>query len=269
MAERRCDAVESIVDKIRMDGKTAIVTGGHSGIGRGIVEALTQAGANIVIAGRREELGRKVCEEVSADNGVRALFVKTDVTKDEDRKNVVARTISEFGRIDALVNCSGIVHHENAEDVSYENWRRVMDVNLDGLFFMCQAVGREMIRQKGGNIVNISSNSDLLVMTPQTQVGYNAGKAGVDMVTKCLAYEWAKHNIRVNAIAPGYVQTDLLPAKKTPEGKLWADVWKDMIPLRRFGKAEEIGALALYLASDMSPFLTGSILLIDGGYSLT
>jgi NAD(P)-dependent dehydrogenase (short-subunit alcohol dehydrogenase family) len=223
----------------------------------------------VVIAGRRDELGTKVAEEVSRDNGVQVLFVKTDVTKDADRQNVVAKTISEFGRIDVLVNCSGIVHHENAEDVSYENWRKVMDVNLDGLFFMCQAVGREMIKRKSGNIVNISSNSDSLVMTPQTQTGYNASKAGVDMVTKCLAYEWAKYRIRVNAIAPGYVQTDLLPVAKTPDGKPWLQVWREMIPMGRFGTPEEIGALALYLGSDMSPFLNGSIVLIDGGYSLT
>ena len=261
--------MKNIIDKIRMDGKTAIVTGGHSGIGRGIVVAYAQAGADVVIAGRREELGKKTAEEVSLGNGVQALFVKTDVTKDADRQNVVAETMSKFGRIDVLVNCSGIVHHENAEDVSYENWRKVMDVNLDGLFFMCQAAGREMIKRKSGNIVNISSNSDFLVMTPQTQTGYNASKAGVDMVTKCLAYEWAKHHIRVNAIAPGYVQTDLLPNAKTPEGKPWSQVWREMIPMGRFGTPEEIGALALYLGSDMSPFLNGSIVLIDGGYSLT
>jgi NAD(P)-dependent dehydrogenase (short-subunit alcohol dehydrogenase family) len=261
--------VRNIVDKIKMDGKTVIITGGHSGIGRGIAEAYAQAGANIVIAGRREELGRRTVSELTRDNRVKALFVKTDVTKDSDRHDAAAKTVAEFGRIDVLVNCSGVVHHENAESVSYENWRKVMDVNLDGLFFMCQAVGREMIKQHGGSIVNISSNSDSLVMTPQTQTGYNASKAGVDMVTKCLAYEWAKHNIRVNAIAPGYVQTDLLPVAKTAEGKPWPQVWKEMIPMGRFGTPEEIGALALYLGSDMSPFLNGSIVLIDGGYSLT
>jgi NAD(P)-dependent dehydrogenase (short-subunit alcohol dehydrogenase family) len=261
--------VKSIVDKIRMDGKTSIVTGGHSGIGRGIVEALAQAGSDIVIAGRREEMGREVCGKIASSHGVRAMFVKTDVTIDADRVNLADRTVEEFGKIDVLVNCSGIAHHENAEDISYENWRKVMDVNLDGLFFTCQAVGRQMIRQKKGNIVNISSNSDLLVMTPQTQTVYNASKAGVDMVTKCLAYEWAGHNIRVNAVAPGYVQTDILPLNKTPEGKPWADIWREMIPSHRFGTPEEIGAMVLYAASDMSPFLTGSILLIDGGYSLT
>ena len=261
--------MKSIVDKLKMNGKTSIVTGGHSGIGRGIVEALAQAGSDIVIAGRREELGRKVSGEVAAEHGVRTMFVKTDVTVDADRVNLADRVVREFGKIDVLVNCSGTVHHENAEDVSYENWRKVMDVNLDGLFFVCQTVGRHMIRQKKGSIVNISSNSDLLVMTPQTQTGYNASKAGVDMVTKCLAYEWAKHNIRVNAIAPGYVQTDILPLQKTPEGKPWADIWREMIPLHRFGTPEEIGAMVLYAASDMSPFLTGSILLMDGGYSLT
>ena len=126
-----------------------------------------------------------------------------------------------------------------------------------------------MIKQKYGNIVNISSNSDNLVMTPQTQAGYNASKAGVDMVTKCLAYEWAQYNIRVNAVAPGYVKTDILPDTTDKNGKPWMETWHEMIPLKRFGTPEEMGAMVLYIASDMSPFLTGSILLMDGGYSLT
>lgn len=261
--------MDSIVKKIMLTEKTAIVTGGHSGIGRGITEALSQAGANIVICGRRKELGEQVAKEISESNHVRALFVETDITKDDDIQRAVNRTLAEFGKIDILVNCSGIVKHEDAEKITRESWRRVMATNLEGLFFMTQAVGKVMIQQKYGNIINISSNSDLLVMTPQTQVSYNASKAGVDMVTKCLAYEWAKYNIRVNAIAPGYIESALLPETKDANGNLWKDIWRSMIPIGRFGKPEEIGAMVLYIASDMSPFLTGSILLMDGGYSLT
>ena len=261
--------MNSIINKLMLKGKTAIITGGHSGIGRGIVEALSQAGANIVVAGRRTELGEKTVKEVAESNHVEAIFVTADITKPEDIQKVIDTTVSRFGRIDILVNNSGIVHHENAETVSRENWRRVMDVNLDALFFMSQAAGRVMIKQNSGCIVNISSNSDRLVMTPQTQTGYNASKAGVDMVTKCLAYEWAKYNIRVNAIAPGYVKTDILPEKETEDGRRWSDIWHSMIPMGRMGLPEEIGALALYLASDMSPFLNGSVVLIDGGYHLT
>ena len=180
---------DDIVSKIKLTGKTAIVTGGHSGIGRGICEALSQAGANLVIVGRRKELGERVAREIETSNHVKASFVTGDITKDEDIQKAVNFTMETHGRIDILVNNSGIVHHENAETVSRENWRRVMDVNLDALFFMSQAAGRIMIEQKYGNIINISSNSDNLVMTPQTQAGYNASKAGVDMVTKCLAYE--------------------------------------------------------------------------------
>jgi len=257
-----------ITEKIMLTGKTAIVTGGHSGIGKGISEALTQAGANLVIAGRREELGKKVAQEVSDANGVKAIFVKTDITSTGDIQNVVDTTVSTFGGIDILVNCSGIVQHEKAESITYDDWRRIMGVNLDGLFFMCQAVGLVMIKQKKGNIINISSNSNNLVMTPQKQVSYNASKAGVDMVTKCLAYEWAKHNIRVNSVAPGYVKTDILPDTRDDHGKLWIDIWRDMIPFGRMGTPEEIAGMVLYIASDMSPFLTGSVLLMDGGYSL-
>ena len=256
---------EEAKKRVSLDGRVAIVTGGHSGIGRGIVQSLYDFGANVVIAGRREELGGKV----SAEYGDRAMYVKTDITVLDDIQNMVDKTVERFGRIDILVNCSGTVVHKAAEDVSYDDWRKVMDVNLDGLFFVSQRVGRVMIEQKSGSIINISSNSDNLVMTPQKQAGYNASKAGVDMVTKCLAYEWAEHNIRVNAIAPGYVQTDILPDDVTPDGRKYKDIWLDMIPTGRFGQPGEIGDLVVYLASDMSGFMTGSVVLIDGGYSLT
>lgn len=257
-----------IIEKLRMDGKTAIVTGGHSGIGRGIVEALTQAGAHAVIVGRRSEIGEKVAAALADENKTAVLFIPADITNPQDRKRVVDESMARFGRIDVLVNNAGITHLDNAEDISYENWRKVMDINLDALFFLSQEVGRIMIKQKGGCIINISSNSNHLVMTPQTQAVYNASKAGVDMVTKCLAYEWAKHNIRVNSIAPGYVKTDILSTNTDANGKPWLDLWREMIPFGRFGYPEEIGAMALYIASDMSPFLTGSVLLMDGGYSL-
>ncbi len=261
--------MRDIIKRILINDRIAIVTGGHSGIGRGIVEAFAQAGGHIVIVGRRKELGEQVAEKVKNDNGVETLFIQADITNRCDIDRVVELTMEKFGRIDILVNNAGICHHENAETVSYENWRKVMDVNQDGLFFMSQAVGRVMIKQQSGNIINISSNSDNLVMTPQTQTGYNATKGAVDMITKCLAYEWAKHNIRVNAIAPGYVESEIWPEGTRSDGKRWRDVWLDMIPIGRFGLPEEIGALALFLASDMAAFMTGSVILIDGGYSLT
>jgi len=262
--------VEQIVDKIRLDGKTAVITGGHSGIGRGITEAFAQAGADIAIVGRRKELGESVAQKVAAAYGRKIRFVQADITKPEDRERLINEVLAAFGKIDILVNDAGMTIQSKAEEVTYEQWRTVMDINLDALFFLSQAVGKVMIRQGGGNIVNISSNSDNLVMTPQCQAVYNASKAGVDMVTKCLAYEWAQYHIRVNAIAPGYVQSDILPEGVRPsDGKPFCEVWKEMIPLGRFAKPEEIGAMALYIASDMSPFLTGSVLLIDGGYSLT
>lgn len=262
--------MEQIVDKIRLDGKTAVITGGHSGIGRGITEAFAQAGADIAIVGRRKELGESVAQKVAAAYGRKIRFVQADITKPEDRERLINEVLAAFGKIDILVNDAGMTIQSKAEEVTYEQWRTVMDINLDALFFLSQAVGKVMIRQGGGNIVNISSNSDNLVMTPQCQAVYNASKAGVDMVTKCLAYEWAQYHIRVNAIAPGYVQSDILPEGVRPsDGKPFCEVWKEMIPLGRFAKPEEIGAMALYIASDMSPFLTGSVLLIDGGYSLT
>jgi NAD(P)-dependent dehydrogenase (short-subunit alcohol dehydrogenase family) len=263
--------VKEILGKIKLTGKTAIVTGGHTGIGRGIVEAFAQGEVkNIVIAGRREKLGKNVATEVSAEHpGVNCVFFRTDVTLEKDRQVLTDFTRDSFGRIDILVNNAGITHVENAENISYENYRKVMDLNLDSVFFMSQAAGRVMIAQGGGVIINTSSNSDRLVMTPQRQAVYNASKAGVSMLTKCLAYEWAEHNIRVNAVSPGYIQSDILPQGVRKDGKKFHEVWTEMIPLGRFGYAEEIGAIVLFMASDICPFLNGSVVLADGGYHLT
>ena len=262
--------MKEIVGKIKLTGKTAIVTGGHSGIGRGIVEAFAQAGAkNIVIAGRREELGKKVAAEVAAEHRVNCVFCRTDLCVDRDRQALVDFTTSNFGRIDILVNNAGTTHVESMETISYENYRKIMDINLDALFFLSQAAGRVMIEQKAGVIINISSNSDRLVMTPQKQAVYNASKAGVSMFTKCLAYEWAEHNIRVNAVSPGYIQSDILPQGVRKDGKKFHEVWTEMIPMGRFGYAEEVGAIVLFAASDICPFLNGSVILADGGYHLT
>ena len=261
--------MKTIVDKILLSNRVAIVTGGHSGIGRGIAEALSQAGAKIVIVGRRTDLGNKVAQEITETNGVDALFIHADITKPEDIEKIVTETMNKFGKIDILVNNAGICHHEDAETVNYENWRKVMDVNLDGLFFLSQAVGKVMIGQKYGSIINISSISDSLVMTPQTQTGYNASKSGVDMVTKCLAYEWAKYNIRVNAISPGYIKSDIWPKIVRADGKSCTEIWLENIPAGRFGLPEEIGAMALFMASDMASYMTGAVVNIDGGYALT
>jgi NAD(P)-dependent dehydrogenase (short-subunit alcohol dehydrogenase family) len=262
--------MREIVNRIKLTGKTAVVTGGHSGIGRGIVEAFAQAGAaGILIAGRREELGNAVAAEVSREHGTACAFFRADITVAEEREALINEAVSRFGRIDILVNNAGITHVENAEDISWENWRKVMDINLDSLFFLSQAAGRVMIGQKGGCIINVSSNSDRLVMTPQRQTVYNASKAAVSMVTKCLAYEWAEHNIRVNAVSPGYIESNILPQGVRGDGKKFHEVWTEMIPMGRFGLAEEIGAIVLFAASDICPFLNGSVILADGGYHLT
>ncbi|MDR1104817.1 MAG: SDR family oxidoreductase, partial [Treponema sp.] len=207
--------------------------------------------------------------EVSREHGVNCAFRRADITVAADREALINDAVSRFGRIDILVNNAGITHVENAEDISWENWRKVMDINLDSLFFLSQAAGRVMIKQKGGCIINISSNSDRLVMTPQRQTVYNASKAAVSMMTKCLAYEWAEHNIRVNAVSPGYIQSDILPEGVRKDGKKFRDVWTEMIPMGRFGYAEEVGAIVLFAASDICPFLNGSVILADGGYHLT
>lgn len=263
--------MHKIVEKIYLDSKTAIITGGHTGIGRGVVEAFAQARcSNIVIAGRRLALGQRVAAEVSSEHGINCVFFQADITRPNEQQALADYTADTFGAIDILVNNAGTTHVDSAEDLTLENWRKVMDINLEALFFLSQAVGKKMIVQQKGCIVNISSNSDRLVMTPQKQAVYNASKAGVDMITKCLAYEWAPHQIRVNAIAPGYIQSDILPeGVRESDGKPFRDVWREMIPMGRFGLAEEMGAIALFMASDICPFLNGSVILADGGYHLT
>jgi len=172
-------------------------------------------------------------------------------------------SLDRFGRIDILVNNAGICIHENAEDMTDEQWDAVMDVNLKGVFYCCRAVGKVMIKQGGGKIVNVASMSALIVNRPQNQVSYNASKAGVVMLTKSLAVEWAQYGIRVNAISPGYMLTEM-----TRKVSHMFPLWEPMVPMRRLGEPEELRGALLFLVSDASSYVTGHNLIVDGGYTL-
>ena len=251
-----------------LEGKTAIVTGAAMGLGKAMAEALAQCGANIIVADFNQEACEKTSEELG-QYGIKTLFVKMNIRDQEDIEKVINKTLLQFREINILVNNAGIGRPRPSIDVSREEWQEVIDTNLTGLFFMSQAAGRQMIKQKRGNIINIASMSAQIINHEVPQTSYYASKAGVVMITKALAAEWAQFNIRVNAISPGVMMTNQTqymfndPAKKQMISK-----WMDYTPLGRPGQPEELGGAVTFLASENSSYMTGNVLTIDGGYTV-
>jgi NAD(P)-dependent dehydrogenase (short-subunit alcohol dehydrogenase family) len=254
-----------VLDKFSLSGQVGIVTGGGQGLGKTFCHAFSEAGADIVVAEINAESGPQTVAELEAQE-YRALFVQTDVRDEESVADMVAAALERFGKIDFLMNNAGIVQHLEAEDVAATGWREVIDVNLTGVFLCSQAVGRHMIARKQGCIINIASMSGLIVNVPQPQASYNASKAAVIHLTKSLASEWAPHNIRVNAIAPGYMNTAM--AAPFFEDPHYGGVWIDAIPMKRPGEPEELGPVAVFLASEASSYMTGATVVVDGGYTI-
>jgi NAD(P)-dependent dehydrogenase (short-subunit alcohol dehydrogenase family) len=254
-----------VLEAFSLAGQVGIVTGGGQGLGKSFCHALAEAGADIVVAEINEKTGPVTVEEMEA-RGRRGLFVKTDVRDQESVETMVERTLLAFGKIDFLMNNAGIVQHLPAEEVAPDDWREVLDVNLTGVFLCCQAVGRHMIERKQGRIINIASMSGLIVNFPQAQASYNASKAAVIHLTRSLAAEWAPHNVRVNAIAPGYMNTAMAqPFFDDPD---YGGVWIKAIPMGRPGEPEELGPAAVFLASEASSYMTGATIVVDGGYTI-
>lgn len=254
-----------MLDLFCLNKKVAVVTGGAKGLGAAMAEALAQCKADIVLLDIDLERAHSTAQSIAERYGVKAKAFFVDVAKYESCQRASDAAIEEFGRIDILVNNAGICINQDAQDVPLEDWHKVIDINMNGVFYMSQIVGRRMIAQKSGNIINISSMSGMVVNTPQGQVSYNTAKAGVIQMTKSLAAEWVGYNIRINTIAPGYMDTDLVH-KTLEEGGPWATRWMQLTPMNRAGKPEELGPLVVYLASDASSFMTGSVVVIDGGY---
>jgi len=254
-----------ILDKFLLTGQVGIVTGGGQGLGKVFCHAFAEAGADVVVAEINPETGPVTVKEIEAQ-GRRALFVRTDVRDRASVQAMVDQVLAEFGQIDFIMNNAGIVKWCEAENVSEEDWREVIDVNLNGLFLCCQAVGRHMIERRRGRIINIASMSGLIVNRPQCQASYNASKAAVIHLTKSLAAEWARYNVRVNAIVPGYMGTPM--ARPFFDDPAYGGVWIDAIPMKRPGLPEELGPLAVFLASEASSYMTGAILVVDGGFTL-
>jgi NAD(P)-dependent dehydrogenase (short-subunit alcohol dehydrogenase family) len=242
--------------------RKAVVTGAGGGIGGELCIALAEMGADVALVDINRANMEKVAQEVRK-RGSKTLVCATDITKEKEVEGMVSTVLSKFGSIDILVNCAGIPHWAPAEDMKEEDWDRVIDVNLKGTFLCCKAVGRSMIAKRAGKIINIASMSARIVNHPQPQVGYNASKAGVVMLTKSLAAEWAKYNINVNSISPGYIATEL--TKKVSE---YREQWMRLTPMQRMGDPSELKGTIIYLASEASRYVTGHDLVIDGGYTL-
>ncbi len=252
------------VNPFDLSGKVAVVTGAGQGLGRQFARSLAAAGADLVLAELNPDTAADAAREVES-MGRSALPIVTDVTDPGSVAWMVQAALKAFDRIDVLVNNAGITLWGAAESVSLDDWRKVIDINLTGLFSCSQAVGNVMLRQGKGSIVNIASMSGVIVNVPQAQASYNASKAGVIHLTKSLAVEWASRGVRVNAISPGYMDTPM--AKPYFEDPQCGGVWFDRIPMHRAGKPEELGPLCVYLASDASSYVTGANFLIDGGYT--
>ena len=242
-----------------ISGRTALVTGGAKGIGRACAEALAAGGAEVIIADMDETAGQATAKELGGS------FVRLNVTRKSEVDTVAAEITRQHGALDILVNNAGIVQNGPSEDVAMEDWQRVIDVNLNGVFYCAQAFGREMVKAGKGSIVSISSICGSVTVYPQPQAAYNASKAAVNLLTKSLAVEWAKKGVRVNAVAPGYTATELtLAGRSKPE---WFETWMRMTPMGRLGEPEEIANAVLFLASDAASYITGTVLMVDGGYT--
>ncbi len=246
---------------ISLAGKVAIVTGSSRGIGKGIALMFAEAGADVVVCSRNLDGKLGLAAEEVKGLGRRSLAVTADVTKSADIDNLVKKTKDEFGAVDILVNNAGTIIRATVVEHSEEDWDKVLDTNLKGAFLCSRAAGKVMMEQKRGNIINIASYRGI-VASPG-RVSYNVSKAGVIMLTSVLAYEFASYNIRVNAIAPGWVKTELTEP-------LWGDpkrskVITDTISMDRWCTVDEIAKVALFLASDVAGYVTGHTLLADGG----
>lgn len=240
-----------------LDGRVAIVTGGARGIGLETAKALKDNGARIVIVDINIETGEKAAKEHGFD------FFRIDLTHSNEVAGLAKHVQSSYGRIDIAFNNAGIAVNAESEACSDEDWHKVIDINLHAVFYCCREFGKIMLEQGKGSIINTASMSGIISNVPQPQAAYNVSKAGVIMLTKSLAAEWAKRGVRVNSISPGYISTEM-GKNANPE---WKAEWTRLTPMGRLGETREVASAVVYLASDASSYFTGSNLVLDGGYT--
>lgn len=254
-----------IIEKMRLDGKAIYVTGGASGIGKSVATALAEAGADVAIVDVNLEGAEMVAKEIAEATGSKTIAIRCDVTNQDDVEAMVAKVVDTYGKLDACFNNAGICLNVPAEEMTYEQWNKVININLNGVFLCATAAGRVMLKQGYGSIINTASMSGHIVNVPQPQCAYNASKAGVSMLTKSLAIEWAKKGVRVNCISPGYIGTDL--TLNSEALKPLIEKWNAMAPMGRLGRPEELQSIVVYLAGDTSSFTTGSDIIVDGAFT--
>lgn len=244
-----------------LSGRKALVTGAGRGIGKVLALGLADAGCDVSILEINLESAQKVAEEIKK-MGRRASAFKADVTNKAEVDQVFATTAEEFGGLDICLNVAGVCIHQPAEETPEKDFDFVVDTNLKGVFFCCQAAAKIMIPEKKGSIINIASMSGTVANVPQKQAHYNASKAGVVLLTKCLAVEWAPYGIRVNSLSPGYTRTELVDMA----AHMFAQ-WESLTPMGRMCTPDELVGATIYLASHASSYTTGSDLIVDGGYT--
>jgi NAD(P)-dependent dehydrogenase (short-subunit alcohol dehydrogenase family) len=253
----------SVLDRFRMDDRVAIITGGNRGLGKAMAEALAEAGANVIVTSRSADEAATVAEQLASQYEQVCRGYACDVTRPEDVTALVANVIAEFGKIDALINNAGINIRGSIEALSLEEFRQVQDTNITGMWLLCREVAPHMKARRYGRVINVGSMLSVVAMPDRTP--YATSKGAVLQFTRALALEWAPWNITVNAMLPGPFGTEMnRPLLEDPE-KYQAFV--SQIPLGRWGELEEIGGLALFLASDASSFVTGAGITIDGGWT--
>jgi NAD(P)-dependent dehydrogenase (short-subunit alcohol dehydrogenase family) len=259
-------SAKPILDRFRLDGRVALVTGAGQGIGRGFAHALGEAGAAVAVVDMVTASAVNVADELAV-KGIEALAVTADVTKADQVQAMIDAILTKWGKLTIAVNNAGIADWSAAEDVSEANWDKINDVNLKGVFLCAQAEARVMLPAGYGKIINTASMSASIANTPQKQVVYNTTKAGVLHMSRTLAAEWASRGIRVNSISPGYTRTQLVDdLLQTPIGQEMAPQWLALTPMGRMAEVTDLQGAAVYLASEASDFMTGNDMIIDGGY---
>jgi NAD(P)-dependent dehydrogenase (short-subunit alcohol dehydrogenase family) len=253
------------LEKHDLTGRTAVVTGGGQGIGFASAQALAEANASVIIAEAAADRCHEAAETLRG-MGLQVTAEPLDIRDSEAVERLAAKIEERQGGAAILVNNAGVFTGvAAAEDCTDEHWERHMAVNLNGTFYCCRSFGRRMLARGVGAIVNVGSISGAIVNKPQPQSFYNASKAAVHHLTRSLACEWARRGVRVNAVAPTYTETPMMSEALVADPNV--PIWREMTPMNRFGQAHEIASVVLFLASDASSLLTGSVILADGGYA--